>query len=373
MSTDVAKTDAQWLASLSDVELRQRVENSCQVIFENFPAGAPVVFDLRVYEGGIRSIQGVPSDPSIHVVALLSEGTNGSPPSTLCVGVFIATCKRRLIRIQYTDDTASLRVNSVKVSLDTEDRQNHFQHHSILNVGERGVALYTEPHAKSWRDLAGGIDEDFLIRDAGVEVNMPVLLEHTENDIESNHQSCLAGSSTADMAANYSQNASLSECRFQQLRFKPLPAMRRPEGMRGSQLTEFHMDRSAYVMWLIATRYSGRMQAILSELQLSFVSFLLLRSIAGLQHWVALVLELSNCDDLITDSPELMGMFMACLAVQLRHLDSEVLDAFGDEFDSFRSGILALVSTARSRIFEASILADVVRDCCGWVPSAEHI
>lgn len=370
MVDDAARLDAQWIASLSDTEAKTRIDNGCDVVFENFPSGVSLCFDLRVYDRGIRCIRGIPHSSNIHIVSLLGDGLRGGPPGSMCVGCFVACALSKLICISYRDDVASLRIESL---LDNNgpfvSSRGAVEDSRRSRLGERGVALYTEPHEESWRSLSNHIDEQVLRHVACISVSTPIVVDQECQGSRFLSQSLAI--EDAKGKAYPSTSDELADPTIQVLRLRPLPRMHRSSADSASQITEFNMDRSPYVMWLVAARYSGRIEGFLGELQLSFLAFLVLRSISGLQQWMAIALEISRCQDLTIDSPELIAMFMTCLRGQLQLIDADVLGALGSDAERLRNGVMALIIRAKDLVPEALSLGEFLQSRFGWVPSEE--
>jgi hypothetical protein len=328
--------DIRWLGSISDTQLHARLSTGFDVRLLGFPAGSSVGFDLRVYESGLKLIRGVPAAPAVHVVTLLSDGSNG-PPSSLCVGAFIVAESGQAVLVEYIDGTASLRIRVVPSCHGDEQR-----------VGDRGVAIYSKPHEEAWTELSDMVTP-VVMGLAGVRENSAVC---SVDDKDGNEA----------MEAAQAQEAPGEPV---PLKFDPLPNIRRMDGMSAAEVTEFNMDRSAYVTYVVATRYHGHIDSLLGDAQFSFLSFFLLRSLTGLHHWSYLVAQICGSAELATDAPELVARFARVLRAQILLLDPEVLPLL--DCDRFQESMDCLFLHADATIPELRKLRQAAHKHFGWI------
>lgn len=88
------------------------------------------------------------------------------------------------------------------------------------------------------------------------------------------------------------------------------------------------MDRTPQLEEMIAKQYSGNELAILGELQLSYISFLLGQNFDGFEQWRALLLLLCSCEDAALRRTELFAELLRTFFTQLSQAPS---DLFGDD------------------------------------------
>jgi hypothetical protein len=330
--------DIRWVGSISDMQLRARISSGCDVQFIGFPSGTSIAFDLRVYESGLTVMRGVPVLPAVHVVTVLSNGTNG-PPDSLCVGAFIAAENDQSILVEYRHQASSLHICVRNGNAGT-----------AVHVGDRGVAIYSVPHETMWKELADLVSPAVLDL-AGIQRGYPICAGDDADDVDS-----AAGQENKHVGSG-GQSEYASEMPSM-VRFRPLPKIRRVEGMTAAEVTAFNMDRSAYVMYMVSMRYNGRIDNLLGDVQLSFLSFLLLRSLSGLHHWGRLVTEICSSVDLATDASELVTRFARVLRFQIPMLEQDVLPLLGG--DRILEAVDCLHTHAHQHLPEVRQLGDVL-------------
>lgn len=369
---DAGTDDIQWLASLSKAQLSQHVANGFSVVFCGFPTRSPVAVDLRVYGSGLTIVRGVPSEPTVHVVSLLSVGLDSNgPPGAACASAFLSAPSGATVIVSFNDAESKLDVCVHSPSKNAErelcddivglDTVGNPELRELCAVGQRGVAVFSKPHAESWSRVAGHVEVATLACVGGVKANHSVFVPDRSCDVGGEGDS--AASNVANDVELFPQGSSL-------LRFERLPEMRRLKGMSPAEVTQFNMDRSAYVCWLVASRFNGRVSALLAEFQLAFLVFIVMRSLPGLAHWSTIVREVCDASDgLVTDAPEIIAAFSRILSAQFEFLEEDVLAA---ESDALQSAVLNVCCTAgelKNGIPEVRELADVVKRRYGWVPT----
>jgi A1 cistron-splicing factor AAR2 len=88
------------------------------------------------------------------------------------------------------------------------------------------------------------------------------------------------------------------------------------------------MDRSKQLEELISREYPGNDLAVLGELQLAYIAFLLGQNCDGFDQWRALLQMLCSCDDAVAAKPELFAELLRTFFAQLSQAPS---DLFGDD------------------------------------------
>lgn len=110
--------------------------------------------------------------------------------------------------------------------------------------------------------------------------------------------------------------------------FSNFPRIRRKKGISAAEMTHLYMDRTPQLEEMIAKQYSGNELAILGELQLSYISFLLGQNFDGFEQWRALLLLLCSCEDAALRRTELFAELLRTFFTQLSQAPS---DLFGDD------------------------------------------
>lgn len=361
VSDDVAGEDVRWLAGQSDKQLSAHISSGWDLILKHFPPHSSVAIDLRVYDAGLTRVRGIPPSPAIHVVSLLSVGAEASgPPGGSCVSVFLSAAAGASISVAYDDVAATLHtcVSEPVCNEDSASQSDTVSVDARDNVGERGLAVYSHLHARAWERLSNCVTLGSLRAAGGVALNEAVVFNDDVADGVHNTSSPSADKKRAGYRAPV------------HMQFPELPLLRSAAGMTAAEVTEFNLDRTEYVTWLVATRHGGRTSGLLGEIQLAFLSFLLLRGIGGLTHWGALLREVCGaCDGLVTDAPELLSSFGRVLAAQFEHVEEEVVASEGDALEN---AVLNLCAAGRD-VTGVVALANVVKQRFDWIPGEEHV
>uniref|UniRef100_A0A7S3ES93 AAR2 C-terminal domain-containing protein n=1 Tax=Haptolina ericina TaxID=156174 RepID=A0A7S3ES93_9EUKA len=138
--------------------------------------------------------------------------------------------------------------------------------------------------------------------------------------------------------------------------------------LSGAALTQYHMDRSEFVLGLLLREYgqgegSGEdaEAALLGELQLAFLIFLQLSSLRSLEQWKVLVHTLCSCEQLLLSRP---GLYVKLFPVLRAQLLLAPRDFFEDELsaDNFlRASLSSLASLADGHQLHAGLEAELER------------
>ncbi|CAM9524789.1 unnamed protein product, partial [Ectocarpus fasciculatus] len=83
------------------------------------------------------------------------------------------------------------------------------------------------------------------------------------------------------------------------------------------ELSRFQMDRSSFLAMAVSAHYNGSLEALLGELQLSFVLFMMIYSYPALEHWKRLVYILCQCEGMMMTKPSFYSKFLRILYEQL--------------------------------------------------------
>ncbi|CAJ1417106.1 unnamed protein product [Effrenium voratum] len=109
--------------------------------------------------------------------------------------------------------------------------------------------------------------------------------------------------------------------------FTSVPRIRRKAG-NAAETTRLHMDRTAQLEEMISQAYSGNEFAILGELQLAYIAFLLGQNFDGFEQWRALLQLLCSCEEAAMRRTELFAELLRVFFAQLSQAPS---DLFGDD------------------------------------------
>ena len=113
--------------------------------------------------------------------------------------------------------------------------------------------------------------------------------------------------------------------------FVMLDPRRSGKGLSGAALSRFHLDRTEWLELLLTTDY-GSEDALLGELQLSFILFLRLASMRALEQWKALLQLLCACEEAVHTRPSLYAKSLATLRAQLELATADFFEGDGEHF-----------------------------------------
>ncbi|OWZ13435.1 hypothetical protein PHMEG_00013239 [Phytophthora megakarya] len=95
--------------------------------------------------------------------------------------------------------------------------------------------------------------------------------------------------------------------------------------------TAYHFDRSERLEELIETEFGGEWKELVGELQLSFLVFLQLSSLAALEQWKQFIALMCSCERALSSQVALFLAFIKLLRTQLEQISE---DFFQDETTS---------------------------------------
>ena len=84
-----------------------------------------------------------------------------------------------------------------------------------------------------------------------------------------------------------------------------------------SQISSFHLDKTQFLVVLLKCEYDGSWEALLGELQLSFILFLNLYSAPSLKHWQRIINLVCGCEGFMRANAEFTACFIRLLFHQL--------------------------------------------------------
>lgn len=297
--------DIRWLGTLSSTELSTHLASGFTLTILSLPPHSTLTLDLRVYTTGLTHVLALPPAPALHALTILPPPGAGAP--TAAVSAFVTAAAGANMVAIYDDASASLRLSPSAPS--------------PASVNDRGVAVFSLPHARSWARLFSRASVGHLGACGGVGANEAVVGDD-------------------GVARGAGERAVDGEGGPVRLRFAALP--RGGEGLQGAALTEFCRERSAYVSWLVATRFGGRVDGLLGEMQVAFVGFLHVQCVRALGHWGLVVREICWAPGLVDDAPEVCEAFAGVLRAMLGCVEREVLDVDGD---GLREAVMAFCTS----------------------------
>lgn len=262
----MAQNDTQWLAAHASEALETYILTGDSLTLQNFPPHASVIVDGREYSQGLLHVRGL-SPRTMHLVSL-SLRAPGSHAT-----IFVPPVAGRQAVVRYNDADCTL------VSLQRPMPVK------LPGIGTRGVAVQTGPARKDWDALAGHICKVALA-----------------------HALMKPGQGTVTPV------------------FEPWPPAQPPP--TPDERTRFGMDKTPFVLGLVAKRCNGRFNALLGELQIAFLSFLYLGIADAETHWVKGIIILCSCIAIFEDAPEARDAFATALAAQLGLISAEVRPFF---------------------------------------------
>ncbi|CAE7348047.1 Aar2 [Symbiodinium sp. CCMP2592] len=111
--------------------------------------------------------------------------------------------------------------------------------------------------------------------------------------------------------------------------FSTIPKqMRKGRGQTAEETTKLHMDRTLQLEQMLAREYSGNELAMLGELQLAYIAFLLGQNADGFDQWRGLLQLLCSCEEAAQRRTELYAELLRAFFAQMSQAPS---DLFGDD------------------------------------------
>mmetsp|Transcript_60035 Transcript_60035/g.140330 ORF Transcript_60035/g.140330 Transcript_60035/m.140330 type:complete len:406 (+) Transcript_60035:28-1245(+) len=110
--------------------------------------------------------------------------------------------------------------------------------------------------------------------------------------------------------------------------FSAVPRRRKKPCRTAVETTQLYMDRTAQLEEMLSKAYGGNELAILGELQLAYIAFLLGQNFDGFEQWRALLQLLCGCEEATLRRPELYAELLRTFFAQL---DQAPSDLFGDD------------------------------------------
>jgi len=169
-------------------------------------------------------------------------------------------------------------------------------------------------------------------RSSGVSDNAKSDLEDTDGgdapsmDVDSSTQQ--ASQQDAQQQPQASTSRFESNLGSGSLFFSAVPRFRKMKDSSPTDVTRFHMDRSAQLEEMITREYNGNELGILGELQLAYIAFILGQNYDGFEQWKVLLQFICSCESAVAARPELFAELLRSFFAQLSQAPQ---DLFGDD------------------------------------------
>ncbi|CAN8066313.1 unnamed protein product [Agarophyton chilense] len=311
---NVSRKDTHWFSQLSDRELDSYLQARVSLCVN--PAQRDLCVDSRSFSGPLRIVHGIAVN-QLHVLAVKSA----SPAAS--AGVFFRILPNEALHLT--------------VDRDSESVQLHITDRICSPLGTRGVTALSLLAENQWEAITSYITEQSL-RAAGLSFGTTVY---------------------------GSENASENDCSPQ---FVSLPRLMPSEFMSVTEITNFHIDRSAYMAALAKSRYGSDLNRLLGELQLAFVCFHIFGCLRSLEHWTCLLREICNSANLNAVFAGFYEKAAIALEAQFRFFEEEEIRTA--VFNELRQAFACFVCAGRN-IKEVQKFAKTMNQVMGWSLTGE--
>ncbi|KAF0697996.1 Aste57867_11327 [Aphanomyces stellatus] len=272
------------------------------VVCLEVPVGSEFGIDYEAFRTA-QKFQGVKLIPSgLHFVFYASNGEHDNG-NGIRQGFFVDIQPNDVVIRVWSADTEELVPMKSEVDAANLTRAVH----NFQLDGNLGA--YPQKHAKVWHRLSKYITHSVLEK-CGLAIGSTI----TPGDPDA------LSSDSAEALKPYFPDTA------QTARFTTLKKTTTQLGAH--DLTMYHLDSSEHLEGLLRTQYGCDWQALLGELQLSFVLFLLISSLDALNQWKQFVWLLCSCEHAVTTRPDLFIAFLQLIHV---HLEQVGADFFQDE------------------------------------------
>ncbi|ETV89432.1 hypothetical protein H257_00718 [Aphanomyces astaci] len=303
------------------------------VVCLEVPVGSEFGVDYEAFRTAekFRGVKLIPS--GLHFVFYASNGEHDNG-NGIRQGFFVEIKPNDVVIRTWSSDTEELVPMTREADVENLTRAVHgFQLDGNLGA-------YPQKHAKTWRRLSKYITKEVLAQ-CGLTVGGTISPGDPDTlSLESNDLTTLKPF-FPDVA--------------QVARFTPLKKPSTTQRSAGD-LTLYHVDSSEHLEWLLSTHFHNDWHALLGELQLSFVLFLLLSSLDALHQWKQFVWLLCSCEHAVTTQPALFAAFLQLMHV---HLEQVGADFFQDEIahDNFiKTSLASLFEILHDDTLDAKLL-----------------
>ncbi|KAG3014120.1 hypothetical protein PC128_g9489 [Phytophthora cactorum] len=180
---------------------------------------------------------------------------------------------------------------------------------------DSGLGPYPKQHLKTWQRLSNFISASVLQR-CGVDFGAILLPGDAVED-------AATSSKAQDGVIPYFPDLPRT------VRFTALQKTR--TDLSAEARTAYHFDRSEKLEELIETEFAGDWKELIGELQLSFLVFLQLSSLAALEQWKQFIALMCSCEQALSSHVLLFLAFIKLFRTQLEQIPE---DFFQDETTS---------------------------------------
>ncbi|OQR99103.1 hypothetical protein ACHHYP_07497 [Achlya hypogyna] len=292
------------------------------------PVGTEFGIDYEAFRTAER-FQGVKLLPvGLHFVFYASTGEHDG----IRQGFFIDVQAGDVLLRKWSNDT-----EEILPLQDARDAEN-------LTRAVRGFQLdgnlgaYPQKHCKTWRRLSKYISHSVLQRCG---VSLGTTLMPGDPDIMSTDE-------PGTVAAYFPNTAQTA--RFTSLK-KPTLAR------SAAEVTQYHLDSSEHLAFLLETHYGNDWKELLGELQLAFVLFLFISSLDALQQWKQLVWLLCSSEAAVATKPELFTSFLALMHAHLDQVGAEFFQDEVAEHNFLQASLASLFEILHDDTLDAKLLA----------------
>ena len=324
------------LTNLSREEALSLTQNGGTIRCLDVPVGTEFGIDLRAWAVGplFGGVKMLPTDNDIlHFVTWGSE--------LACCGTFIKLRTAEVAVMRWDAPTEALGFEADEATIQEQTQQVEQMVH------DRSLAPYPLSTAAQWRALTCHLSDAVLER-AGIPLRTataPAGIDEEElrKEIERLQQQNGGATVTqANIGPTAGAPGAASDDDDQRMteegepvaaQFVMLDPRRSGKGLSGTALSRFHLDRTEWLELLLTTDYDyGSEDALLGELQLSFILFLRLASMRALEQWKALLQLLCACEEAVHTRPSLYAKSLATLRAQLELATADFFEGDGEHF-----------------------------------------
>eukprot|EP01038_Epipyxis_sp_PR26KG_P016941 gene16941-23258_t len=129
-----------------------------------------------------------------------------------------------------------------------------------------------------------------------------------------------------------------------------------------SFLTQLSVDKSEFLKHIIQVYYQSSWTVLLGELQLSFLTFILLYSFQGLNHWKILISHICSCKSYFTQNLSFTSTFIKILYAQLNFCPTDFFDDELSKNNFLRPILSTLIDSLESEESVASATRDTLHE-----------
>ncbi|KAL2317240.1 hypothetical protein Fmac_031116 [Flemingia macrophylla] len=228
--------------------------------------------------------------PGTHFVYYSSSSRDGKEFSPI-IGFFIDAGPSEVIVRKWDQQEERL----VKVSDEEEERYSQ----AVKNLEfDRQLGPYNLSHYEDWKRLSSFITKSVIERlePIGGEITVECENEIVRNTAKTPMEEALKKQLEIGNAA-----ASVGKSRGKVCYYTPIPRVVKCKGISGHELTSLNLDKTQLLETLLSKDYGGSEDALLGELQFSFIGFLMGQSLEAFIQWKSLVSLFFGCTEALLE------------------------------------------------------------------------